>query len=460
MTWRGVVRWSVRGVAGLVVLLLLWLLVGRIHAARRLEAARETFTQNVGPLDLSAWASPPVPDTENAAIPIRAGVLGLVLSQQDRPLVGELTRNPTIPMTPDQVDTLRSILVANRTALELIAQGARLERSNFGEDLHPGPLGLDGNKRSDPSMVPKSRAPLVECMTAGRLLRARARLAALDGDREQVLGSLESVFGLARALHQEPLTIHQLIASAIERIGLGETISVALAAETTPAELERLHRMQLDNDLRAHWTRVMATEALISINTVRQILREEGNAYRLGVWERLRSAMSSGMETAIFLELCRDSIALYDQPAGLREPPLEQPARSLRLRWFLLGLVSPLDAIKEIMKAIGGENRKASARLQATAAQRTFARLILDVRLAALRSGAYPSDLSELPAAAVPDPFTGKQPVYERKPDGSALLSMPDGEALWKQVTNGMPTPCPFTVTLPPPASPTSRGSS
>lgn len=460
MTWRGVVRWSVRGVAGLVVLVLVWLLAGRIHATRQLEAAREAFKRDVGPLELSAWASPPVPDEENAAIPIRAGAMGLVLSDEDRTLVGDLTRNPTVAMTAEQVASLRRIAETNRGALDSIATGARLARSNFHEELRRELPEPDVKGQMMQPSGPKSRAPLLGCMNAGRLLRAGARLAALDGDREQALGSLETIFGLARALYQEPLVLHQLIANAIERIGLGETVSLGLAADTTPAELERLQRMQLSSDLRSAWKRVQATEALISMDTVSRARRSGRNPYGIGPWERVKDAVWGGMaDPGIGLELCQEWIALYDQPAGLREPIPEQSTRSDGLRWFLLGLVRPLDAAKEVIRLVGmGEAARASARLQATAAQRTLARLVLELRLFALRSGSYPPDLAGFPGVAAPDPFTGKPLVYERRPDGSALLSMPDGEALWKQVTRGMATPCPFTVTLPPPPPVTSRG--
>ncbi|MGV8040416.1 MAG: hypothetical protein AB2L07_10175 [Thermoanaerobaculaceae bacterium] len=457
MTWRGVVRWSVRGVAGLVVLVLVWLLAGRIHAARRLDAAREAFKRDVGPLELSAWASPPVPDEENAAIPIRAGATGLVLSGEDRTLVGSWAMGSVPSPTAEQVAALRRIVEANTPALESVARGARLERSNFHEELRREPPELDAKGRPDFSSGPGSRAPLVGCINAGRLLRAAARLATLDGDRAQALGSLETVFGLARALYQEPLVMHQLIANAIERIGLGETISVALAGDTAPAELERLQRMQLDTDLRAAWKRVQATEALISMDTVSRARQSRRNPYGIGPWERLKDAAWGGADAAIGLELRQEAIALYDQPAGLRVPVTERSTRADRSRWFLLGLVSPLDAAKAIIRIVGmGEAAKASARLQATAAQRSLVRLVLELRLSALRSGTYPPDLTGFPGADVPDPFTGKPLVYERRPDGSAALSMPGGEALWKEVTKGMPTPCPFTVTLPPPA--TSRG--
>lgn len=457
MTWRGVVRWSVRGGAGLVVLVLVWLLAGRVHAVRRLEAAREAFKRDVGPLELSAWASPPVPDEENAAIPIRAGAMGLVLSQEDRTLVGTWAMGSVPSPTAEQVAALRRIVEANTAALESVARGARLERSNFDEELRSELPELDAKGQMSQPSGPKSRAPLVGCINSGRLLRARARLAALDGDREQALGSLETVFSLARALYQEPLVLHQLIANAIERIGLGETISVALAGDTTPAELGRLQRMQLSTDLRAAWKRVQATEALISMEAVSRARQSRRNPYGIGPWERLKDAVWGGADAAIGLELCQEHIALFDQPAGLREPLSDRSTGANRIRWFLLGLVRPLDAAKEIIRIVGtGETLRASARLQATAAQRTLVRLVLELRLSALRSGAYPPDLSGFPGGAAPDPFTGKPLVYERKPDGSAVLSMPGGEALWKEVTNGMPTPCPFTVTLPPPA--TSRG--
>ncbi|MCU0293783.1 MAG: hypothetical protein MUF10_17670 [Thermoanaerobaculaceae bacterium] len=124
-----------------------------------------------------------------------------------------------------------------------------------------------------------------------------------------------------------------------------------------------------------------------------------------------------------------------------------------------MGIVRPGWATKEILRSVDAPNlHSAAGRLQATMAQRTLVRLVLALRLQGLTSGTYPHDLSGFPKAAGPDPFTGKPLAYERRADGSAVLTIPDGEALWKQVSGGMPTPCPFSVTLPPPAKPTARG--
>ena len=167
MTWTGVVRWGLRGFGALVVLVLAWVLFGRIYAVRRLDAAKEAFKQKVGPLELSAWASPSVPDEENAAIPIRSGALGLVLSDADRALIGELTRNPTDTMTEVQIAGLRRILETNRNALEAIGAGARLGRSNFGDELRLAVPRLDADGKPRLDTLPKS--PLVGVMNAARI---------------------------------------------------------------------------------------------------------------------------------------------------------------------------------------------------------------------------------------------------------------------------------------------------
>lgn len=458
MRWTGVVRWGVRALGALVILVLAWVLLGRIYAVRRLDAAKEAFKRNVGPLELSAWASPAVPDEENAAIPIRSGALGVVLSKEDRGLLGDLTRNSTDAMTPEQVRSLRRILETNGAALAAIDKGARLEWSDFGDELRLDmpPLDADGKPRLE--ALGKGRAALVEIMNVARIVRAKARLERLDGDRERMLATLQTVFGLARAVYQEPRVISQLIANAGERIGLGEVTSVATSDSTTPAELQQMQAAMLSNDLRAAWKRVQAVDTLMLIEGFERSLTSHPLS-DVDLWGRAGRAIWRPVTQAVQLELCTESVGFVDQPAGLRGPAPEVMTGGARLRWRLLRLVSPFTATKELLRSMSlKENLGSSGRLQATMSQRMLVRLLLALRQQGLATGTYPLDLSSFPEAVAPDPFTGKRLAYERKADGSAVLAIPDGEALWKQVTGGMPSPCPFSVTLPPPAKASGRG--
>lgn len=457
MTWTGVVRWGVRGLGALVILVLAWVLFGRIYAVRRLDAAKEAFKKNIGPLELSAWASPSVPDEENAAIPIRSGAFGLVFSEADQELRGELTRNPTDTMTKEQLAGLRRILETNRTALEAIARGARLEQSNFGEELRLDVPRLDANGR--PLLDALARSPLVGVMNAARVLRAKARLERVEGDRDQMLATLQTVFGLARAVYQEPRTISQLIANAVERIGLGGVTAVALGDDTTAVELQRMQAMLLANDLRVSWKRVQAAETLMLWAGVERSLSASAADRQPSPWGRFWHAIWGPVPEAVQLELCAELVGLFDQPAAMRGPAPEIPKGIARLRLHLVGFVSPFTATKEIFRSVSLKDRlNQVGRLQATLSQRALVRLVLALRIQGLATGTYPEDLSGFPEAAAPDPFTGKLLTYERKGDGSAILTIPGGEELWKQVTDGMLTPCPFSVILPPPGKPTARG--
>lgn len=457
MTWTGVVRWGVRGFGALLVLVLAWVLFGRLYTVRRLDAAREAFKRNVGPIELSAWVSPPVPDEENAAIPIRSGAVGLVLGDADRTLIGELTRKPTETMTAEQMSGLRQILEGNRTALEMIAKGARLERSTFGEELRLDVPRLEASGR--PRLDALAKSPLVGVMYVARVLRAKARLERVEGDREQMQATLETVFGLARAVYQEPRTMSLIIGNAVERIGLGEVTAVATEKDASVAELQRMQAMLLANDLRSTWRRVQAAEALMLLAGVERAVSGSSSRLDPSPWERSLSAVWGPVPEAVQLELCTEFVKLIDAPAALYGPIPELPKGIAGLRWRLVGFVNPFGVTKNVFRTIfTKETRNSVGRLQATMTQRTLVRLVLALRLQGLTSGAYPHDLSGFPEAAGPDPFTGKLLAYEHKADGSAVVAIPDGEELWKQVTGGMPTPCPFSVTLPPPGKPTARG--
>jgi hypothetical protein len=141
-----------------------------------------------------------------------------------------------------------------------------------------------------------------------------------------------------------------------------------------------------------------------------------------------------------------DLIAALDQPLGL-DPP-----------WFRRGLHQPrtvFDMFDVFESVMFGQAAKSSiGRVQSTLSLRKLARIAVAVRLEGLEDGAYPETLASLPGATQPDPFAGTPLTYERRPDGSARISVPDFAVLWKQISDIGPGAQPFVWELPaPPAA-------
>lgn len=424
MAIHPVVKWGVR-VLGIVAVLGLTCLFGlRIYGGVKLAAAERAFRERVGSLDPTAWGAPDLPEQDNAAVPVRAGALGVVLGKADGRLVGELTQVPVISWNNEQKDHLRTILRSNASALELLHRSFDLPRASFGVELvHDFAL--------------KERMPLVKIMWAARLLHSQARLARIEGDRAGMLHAVESMSGVARAVHQEPLLVCQLIGIAVERMMLSALHEIAVAPEVTPEELSRLESVIGTSDVRAAWRRSMAVEALLSGDvkvitaarawdqgsgtTARPVARLVPSIYRSGV-----------LETGIELQ------DLVDEPCG------SEPSRMNAL----LERTAPSSV--DMAMNIGFASARAVGRFQALVSQRQAARIALALRRQSLSGGAYPATLAAFAGATDRDPFTGEPLVYERRPDGSARLDLPGAEELWSRQSD-IKNQNPFLWELPAP---------
>jgi len=159
--------------------------------------------------------------------------------------------------------------------------------------------------------------------------------------------------------------------------------------------------------------------------------------------DRLHEWTFGDLDQAAYLQMWPGALSWAREPYALRPP---SPPTLPRIGpWRIIG-----DIQAPNLWGIAGRG-------QATLAIREMTRLGLDIRKAGLEKGSYPSDLAAFPGAKTPDPFTGKPVFYSLRPDGSATLTVPDAEALYKKITEGKGVVVKFTWTLPPlsPALPT-----
>jgi hypothetical protein len=431
-----VVRRAVQAVGILLLVALAALLGLRVYGSRRLAGAEREFGERVGPREATASVSAKVPDVENGAVFLRAGAEAIILLGNDRPQVGEMTMTRPNSWSESQRADLRGILANNGPALELLRRAAGTTKSLFGA--------VTWDEKTHELTAP----PLLELATAQRLLLVDARMALLEHNPARLLADAASMATMAAGLERETPTVELLMGIACERMLLA-AVSDAVADPFTGREtLSTLQKMVVDTDLRAGWRRGnLAEQAVISKHVAAVIgdsvsTRQE----RIGLYAQFMEFAFGKIFQAQQLEIRADLIAAVDQPLGL------DPS------WSRRGVHQPrtiFDMFDVFESVMFGQSAKSSVgRVQSTLSLRELAKIALAVRLQGLATGSYPETLALLPGAMRPDPFAGKPLTYDRRKDGSARISVPDFEVLWKRFSDVGASAQPFSWELPAPATP------
>jgi hypothetical protein len=91
-----------------------------VYSQQRLQHAVELYAREIGPVDPTAYAPKPVPEAENLAVWLNAGVSAFVISQPDRTLVSELVLLPVESWDPAKKAKLKVILDRNEPAIQVL----------------------------------------------------------------------------------------------------------------------------------------------------------------------------------------------------------------------------------------------------------------------------------------------------------------------------------------------------
>jgi hypothetical protein len=426
-----VVRRAVREVGILLLVALAALLGLRVYGNRRLAAAEREFTRRVGPREPGASARARVPDEQNAAVFLRAGSEAMILPGNDKPVIGEMSMAPAGSWSESQRADLRRILANNGPALGPLHRAAGMTRSNFGA--------VAWDKKTHELTAP----PLFKLMTAQRLLLVDARMALLEHDSARLLADAASMATMAAGLERETPTVELQVGIACERMLLAAVGEAVAEPSTDRGTLTKLQGMLVDTDLRVAWGRSNLWQQTVIQQHVAAVLSDPlaARAPKVSLYGRFLEFVLGDIFKAQQLELRADLIAAVAQPLGL-DPP-----------WSRRGLHQPrtiFDMFEVFESVMFGQTAKSSiGRLQSTLSLRELARIALAVRLQGLATGSYRETLASLPGAMRPDPFAGKPLAYERRPDGSVRISVPDFEALWKRVSDVGARAQPFSWELP-----------
>ena len=400
-------------VAGVsLTIVLATLLAVRLQARARAQDLEQSFREKLGPLEVSAYSSPQVPDAENAAIWLRAAARSLHLEDADKELVGDLGRVAADDWSTEQQAALAGLLTRQAPALDLAGRVGPSMRSGYG---------LTGTEGGD--LGPK--LPSIDLIWLARLLDVDGRRALAAGDEERFVAAAGQIFAIAASLERESPLIAGLVGVATERLAFHSLAAAASTPELSREAIERVGRLGTGVDLVAAWRHTLASEGAGAYTDAGKGLGPGGKAVF--------------PEPKVRDERLSVTLALADR-AG-------QP----------LGLDHEAVARLEQSKPAGSERSFADhlaaafgARYQSALSLRRLSRLAFALRFAGLAAGSYPDTLAAWPEALLPDPFTGGALLYERHRDGSATIGVPGAEELYNRV-NEIRNFCPFVWKLPAP---------
>lgn len=391
------------GVGGLVLNALLapW-------AEQRLEAARVEFAAAVG--------EPRTEAPEPTVVSVPRGLFDLEpdalthgseeAGENDRARASRLAGRPYGDLAPADRLAVRDLLERSRYLLPGGAEGVEsfvVERASLAESDWARRLLVGGRL-------------LALAAGHGFATSEPASAAAADArEATRLLGELTA------ALRRADTTLHAMMAGLFEIWYQAASAEAVAAGHRDPALLAELEA-GLPRETYPPGTamvREMAWPAARAYATTPATWSE-----RLFPWRR-------SLEESYYYEGLTDYHEASARPyreaqearARLDDPPWWTPAGTV-LPLFMPNLNVAID------------------RTRAIAASRRLARLALDL---AANGAPHP-----LPADLEPDPFAGELPTLVRRPDGSAVLTLPGADVLWNELmgSNDIPGP-PFTWHLP-----------
>lgn len=369
------------------------------QGARRLAAATERFELDVGALDPAVHAPPDLPDSENAAHRLQQGSAALTLSDADRAALGDFWKHDEKVPKPAVVD----LLERNARAIEHFRRAGELTRSSWGVPYAAGP---------------EAMPDLLGQLVAMKVLLADARVGLAGGDRPRVLAGGRALAAMRRALEREPAFLFQLVATAVQPAH-HRLIQDLLMGDPADAALLEESASQLDAAAERSLRSAIAVEASWLVGGLDDLASEE----RKTLSERLRRVPERlwvPWETAAGLDLYHRLALASELPATQITDFMQSRPSSAPIIGIIAEMLIP-NLIDGVEKHRAGD------------AARRLAGLAVELRLHALRHGAYPEDLGGFPAAAAPDPYADGDIRYEVRPDGTAELSFPDAESLWRE---------------------------
>lgn len=398
--------------AALLLIALATLTAARVHGSMVLDDAAARFEEAVGPLEFEAYRPDPAPDRENAALPI----LDALDRLEDRKGEGNY-RNELVTLklrnrraiddgSPEEAARGRELLASSPQVLALLHRAAGRPGSSFGLDYAAGPQ----------MEIPK----LLLALEAADLLFAEARLAWLDGRPDDAVRAVETLASLASALETEAPLIFQLVGQAVEVLQY-RAIQDGLAVGGLPPEVLRSLRLSARERDRSELLRLsLGAEGSMVYSIRRGGPLAEAFANSQSYYGQFQRAWQADGWVAGGLDYYSEVAEAF--PSLIYAQMVEQGDLMRPPPQYRASLVADL--------------RSSLGTFLGTEALARLARLAVDLALAGAESGALPEELPAAPEAG-PGPFTGIPPVYERSAGGSATLTIPGADELWRGLKPG-----------------------
>jgi len=367
-------------VAAIVIVVLVAAVVGiRWWGQVQLTHATAAFEAEVGPLDLSRFLLPELPDEQNAAVWLLAGGHAVEVPSEHSSTWQQGHSVPLDDWTPELRERVESLIEANQPAIDLLVRSLPLEESNFGIPYEQGMK----------ARVP----PVIELWRAGKWIRLDARLALLEGNRSRLGRDIALLDRLATSVARESLLMTALIGLSLDRLLIETTWDV-------------LQGFGSDAQVRA-----LVYDATLAATLSEDELQSEGDSYRSRFSARILAQLSSTMLLEGHAELWGMMAEPFSHIRAFYLSDRGLPA------WNVYGMMLP-----NYLDAIGKAKAIETSRLLALES--------LELRLACLESGDYP-DRVELDFI---EPYAAEPISVEWASDGGMVLSAPKAAELWAEV--------------------------
>ena len=380
-----------------------------------LEAMRAQIRARGEPLSGAELNQPPIPDVQNAVVPLRAAADGLVPDTVAERFDGMGNDDPAT-WPPDTVVALRRWVGANQQALALVREAARRPQCRFPVDYTPG---LN-------TTFPRYR----EVRDLAPLVRASASVGIAEHRYEAAAADIATGLALGDCLDREPTLGGKFVQYAVHAIAL-EPARALLREPGVPAEALKMQRRALDRAAQTGGLgRALVGERAIALTGFEMVYGQSPGASGVspGATPQARGHylwFLAEPDEAYYLEHIAQAIKLADQPHYLVAPKLKrwgERAESDERRF-------PPKVLGSIMLPLFGQAAWAQARVLA---RLQTARVATAVRLQYLRAGKLPQKLEGLvpsELAAVPvDPFSGQPLRCRIEADGRSFRVYSVGE--------------------------------
>jgi len=407
-------------IVGAVALVVVLLVIGFVvHGNHACVSALQDFDARVGSLDPAAYNLPSVPDEENAAHWFLEAARVLSLDQEDRARLEDLILAGGERSSKRHSAAPVAVFEKNSTAIRLAEKGGQRNRSTYGVDYAPG---MSANLPN-----PGDQSKLQ------RLLLARGVSALERGDRSTVLSSVQAIGSLANAHEAELSFIFLLLGVSDERAQLSLVRSLLAPPDLDASTCRTLSGYLVSQDTGKVFVRALGFEGASYSELYRSLFSRKPETFVIVPWFFRHYTLSGVLRTLII------TADAFRKPYPEMLAYLNDNSRQLPFVQYRLGAEFLIDY------------HEIAGRVKRVMAERRLAGFALAIREQALAGRPYSSNLSDIPGADDPNPYSGTPLAANVRADGSLDLSFHMGEGAWKRACPGCdPEPAELEIVLPP----------